>query len=88
MYEAYDNLSPDTPGFTKTDALVAQGVLNKLRDQRISEETIDMYKPWARMIYDGVMTLPAGDQARQNFEYYIDYGFEDAIWDDFANLFH
>lgn len=87
MFNAYDGLSPDVEGFTKTDAMIGQGVLNKIRDQRVSEETIDMYKPWARMVYNDLMSRDETDQARENFVYFIQHGFSDQIWDDFEAFF-
>jgi len=74
IYKAYDSLS-EGEGFTKMDAMVAAGIMNKFRDHRITEKEEDMYYPVAEeYYYDYIDELPEDSKARAMWMEFVEHG--------------
>lgn len=50
MYKAWNSLS-EGDGFTKTDMMTAQGIMDRFRDARISPSEIDKFYPMTEVVY-------------------------------------
>lgn len=77
VFNAYDSLS-EGDGFTKTDSWIAQGIMDKLRDHRISDREIDKYWALAELYwYDHIEELDDDSKVKKAFNAWLQNGYTD-----------